>query len=73
MSCKLAIEIVIMCKMYINWLIQTLVQCLISVLCDQAKELKMKGESEVNNFEGNQNVYENEKKLKKAVYLPHIL
>ena len=33
----------------------------------------MKGESEVNNFEGNQNVYENEKKLKKAVYLPHIL
>ena len=41
-------------------------QCLISVLCDQAKELKMKGESEVNNIEGNQNIYENDRKLIKS-------
>ena len=33
----------------------------------------MKGESEVNNIEGNQNVYENDRKLIKAVYLPHVL
>ena len=33
----------------------------------------MKGESEVNNIEGNQNVYENDRKLIKAVYLPRIL